>query len=141
MANVNSVVVSGNLTRDPENFGKATPVVKLGIATNRSFKPKDADEYTEEVSFFDITVFGNFGGLVMRKLKKGDSITVSGRIKQETWQTDDGDNRSKVVIIAEQIDSEGFFRSKDEDNPVESQAPSASPAAPAQPSADDDIPF
>jgi single-strand DNA-binding protein len=152
MSNVNTVQISGNLTRDPENVGKTTPVVKFGIACNRSYKPKDSDEYVEEVSFFDVTVFGNFGGLVMRKLRKGDLAFVQGRMKQETWEDEDGNKKSRVVVIADQIDGQGMFRSKDEDNPMDgsgaSASASASTAAPVEadkpadePTPDDDIPF
>lgn len=141
MAHINSVVVSGRLTRDPENFGKESPVVKFGMAVNRRYKPKDAEEYTEETSFFDVVVFGNFGGLVARKLRKANDVTVMGRLKQETWETEDG-NRSKVVIIADQIDSAAFFQ-KDEDVPAlasgESVGTDEGKTSPDP--AKDDIPF
>lgn len=153
MSNVNSVVVSGNLTRDPElrSTTNGTSVVNLGIAVNRSYKSESAEGgYAEEVSFFDVTVWGGFGELVARKLRKGDSATIQGRLKQDTWETDTGEKRSKVQIIADQIDSDGFFRSKDEDNtavaapaetaPASTAATSTNTETPALPSADD-IPF
>lgn len=148
MSNVNTVTVSGNLTRDPESVGKDTTVVKLGLAVNRQYKKAGDTEYTDEVSFFDITVFGNFGDLVARKLRKADRVTVQGRLKQDSWETPEGDKRSKVGIIADTIDSDGFFRPKEEDNavtsaaPAPAEAPAGSPApATAAPSQDDDIPF
>lgn len=145
MANINTVAISGNLTRDPElrHTASGTAVVGIGVAVNRSIKDENAEGgYREEVSFFDATVWGNFGELVARKLRKGDHVTVQGRLKQDTWETDGGEKRYKVQIIAEQIDSEGFFRSKDEDNATSAATESTPEAAPAAAApAKDDIPF
>lgn len=154
MSHINTVAVSGNLTRDPqvkwvsEDGDKA--IVGLGIANNRSRKGEDGD-YVEETSFFDIDVFGGFGVLVAKKLRKGDSAAVQGRLEQQTWGEGDA-KRSKVVVIATTIDSDGFFRSADENAQVvvpdgSADGPPAAaeqPAAAASPSAapsDDDIPF
>lgn len=153
MANVNSTTVSGNLTRDPEvrwlaEDGKSA-IVNVGIAVNRRRFDKATEEYVEEVSYFDIEVFGGFAILAAKKLKKGDSTTVQGRLQQQTWG-EEGDKKSKVVIIAEQIDSEGFFRAQTEDAVVAltdrnataaAPAATATEAAPAAAAADDDIPF
>jgi single-strand DNA-binding protein len=157
MSNVNTVAVSGNLTRDPEykKINDDFAVAKLGIAVNRRVKDASSDDgYGEKVSFFDVEVLGSgFAALVGRKMKKGDSATVTGRLEQQTWETTEGDKRSKVVIIATEIDSEAFFRSRDEDNSLDAPAetaPAAAPAAAATPAeaqvaaavaADDDIPF
>lgn len=145
MGNVNKVVVSGNLTRDPElrTFGEDGKVANLGIAVNRQRFDKTTNEYVNEVSFFDVTVWGNFGALAARKLKKGDSCTIAGRLEQQNWEKD-GEKKSKVVIIAEDVDSEGFFRPQSEDNAVESGATpaTAAPGADAEAAGtDDDIPF
>lgn len=146
-SNVNAVTVSGNLTRDPEvkTFGDDGQLCKFGVAVNRSVK-RDG-EYTEEVSFFDVTVFGGFAGLCARKLKKGDSATIQGELRQDRWETPEG-NRSQVYIVSNQIDSEAFFRSKDEDNVVVADAPATAAAlatapetAPAASAQTDDIPF
>lgn len=148
MSNVNSVVISGNLTRDPEvrSFGDDGKVANLGVAVNRSFKK--ADEFVEEVSFFEVTVWGGFADLTGRKLRKGDSVTVQGRLKQDTWTTNEDEKRSKVVIIADQIDSDGYFRPKDEDRDYSADTPAAAAApkptaqAPVDTTAgDDEIPF
>lgn len=151
MANVNTVVVSGNLTRDPEvrwlSEDEKSAIVNVGIAVNRRRFDKKAEDYVEEVSFFDIEVYGGFAILAAKKLKKGDSTTVQGRLEQQTWGEGD-DKKSKVVIVAEQIDSEGFFRSKDEDAAVAvtngsstTAATTTTEAPAAAPAADDDIPF
>ncbi len=151
MSNVNTVAVSGNITRDPElkTFGEDGKVANLGIAVNRQRKDASGD-YVDEVSFFDVTVWGNFAGLCARKLRKGDAATVLGRLEQQTWEQD-GAKRSKVVIIASTIDSQGFFRDKSEDRDeadaqaegyVPENTPGEATAAEATaPKADDDIPF
>lgn len=140
MSNVNSVTVSGNLTRDPETRWQAedgsTSIVNLGIAVNRSRKDASG-EYVDEVSYFDIDVFGGFANLVSRKLRKGDSATVQGRLEQQRFEKN-GENRSTVKIVATTIDSDGFFRSKDEDA---APALATTEATPVATPATDDIPF
>lgn len=152
MSNLNSVTVSGNLTRDPEvkwlADDEASGIVETAVAVNRRFKK--GDEYVEEVSFFDVKVFGAFALTVARKLKKGDLAAIVGRLEQQTWETAEGDKRSKVVIIVNDIECEGLFRAKDEDAAISvstgTSAPSAAaPATADEPTAtaptDDDIPF
>ena len=158
MAHVNTVAVSGNLTRDPEvrwhgtsDDGKETAIVSLGIANNRRRYDRASGEYVESVSFFDVEVFGGFAVVVAKKMKKADAATITGRIDQQTWESSDG-KRSKVVIVAEQIDSEAFFRSKDEDSAVvvteqggatteAASSPASQPKPAAATPASDDIPF
>jgi len=135
MSNVNTVTLSGNITRDPEAV-EGHDIAKFGLAVNRRYKKQGDDDYTEEVSFFDCTVFGGFAALVLRKLRKGQPVTVSGRLKQETWETDDG-KRSKIVVIVQDADGPGFYV-KDEDVP-----PADSPEAVTETgeAAQDEIPF
>jgi single-strand DNA-binding protein len=146
MGNINTVTVSGNLTRDPElrSTKNGTSVASFGIAVNRRFKNEAAEGgYEEEVSFFDITVWSGFGELTAAKLRKGDSATVQGRLKQNRWETDEGEKRSRIEIIADQIDSDGYFRSKDENNDT-TAAPAAVQGtleATVAATTDDDIPF
>lgn len=99
---INFVVISGNLTRDPEL--RYTPsgqaVLELNVAVNRKYKVND--EMKEEVSFFSAIVFGKFAEICKENLTKGSSVVVSGRLKQETWETE-GKKQSKTKIIAEQV--------------------------------------
>lgn len=132
MSNINTATLSGNITRDPEKV-EGHDIAKFGLAVNRRYK-KD-DEYQDEVSFFDVTVFGKFADLVMRKLRKGQPCTVQGRLKQETWGEGD-DKRSKIVLIANEIDGPGMYV-KDEDVPALEQGTLTETPAPA----DDEIPF
>ena len=104
MNNLNSVLIEGNLTKDPELSytpnGKA--VSTLRIATNRYFKQDD--EYQEEASFFDVTVWAKQAEACAEYLKKGRGVRVVGRLKQDRWQDPEGNNRSKVHIVAEHVE-------------------------------------
>ena len=155
MSNVNSVTISGNLTRDPEwmEISDSFSLANLGVAVNR--QKKQGEEYVDEVSFFDVTVLGGYSKLVAKKLKKADSVTIQGRLEQQRWEQD-GANRSKVVVIVDgfdggKIDSDGFFRPASENTelvsttaaaPAASAAPAAAATEAASPAADpNDIPF
>lgn len=141
MSNVNSVTVSGNLTRDIE-LRKTQSDFTIGsasIAVERS--KKVGDDWETETSFFDVTIFGGTAEFAARKLRKGDLVTIQGRLEQQTWEDKDtGAKRSKVVVIATAVDSHGLFRSKDEDKQLSYEGGGASEPAAAKP-ADDDIPF
>lgn len=144
MSHVNSVTISGNLTRDPEvtwlNDEGDKAIVKLGLASNRQRKDAEGN-YIEETTFVDIEVFGPFAVLVAKKLRKADPATVNGSLKLSEWETEAG-KRSKLLLVASQIDSPGFFRSADENAEVAvgERAETAEAATPAAPAADD-IPF
>ena len=104
MNNLNSVLIEGNLTKDPEL--SYTPnekaVCKLRLATNRYYR--QGDELQEEASFFDVTVWGKQAEACSEYLKKGRGIRVVGRLKQERWEAQDGSERSRVAIIAEHVE-------------------------------------
>ncbi|MBA2726528.1 MAG: single-stranded DNA-binding protein [Actinobacteria bacterium] len=153
MANVNTCTISGNVTRDPETRWIAddggSAIVSFGVAVNRRRFDKATDDYIESVSFFDIEVFGGFAVVVAKKLRKADAVTIQGRLEQQTWGEEDA-KRSKIVIVCDQIDSDAFFRPKDEDATVsvgqrtaiaQAAAPKVDAAPAATPAADDDIPF
>jgi single-strand DNA-binding protein len=140
MSNVNTVAVSGNLVADPElkTLPSGTTVAELRMATNRSRKTDDG--YVDEASFFSISAFGKFAELIGRKLRKADSVTVTGRLEEQRWEKD-GQKRSKVVIIANEIDSPGFFKKDEDVAPLATAEAGASTTAPDPTGAGDDIPF
>jgi single-strand DNA-binding protein len=144
MSNINTVTVSGNLTADPEIKMAGAEgdfaIVNLRMANNRSKLNKESGEYEDETSYFDVTVFGKFGELCDRKLRIGDALAVSGRLEQQRWETAEGDKRSKVVVIASDIDSPSFFK-KVEDIKAKKDGDAPATGAPATAPADDDIPF
>jgi len=100
MANYNKVILMGNLTRDPElrytPAGKA--VANFSIAVNRRFRTDD--QVREETDFFDIVVFGKQAENCSEYLSKGRPVLVDGRLQQRRWETDDGQKRSKVEVVA-----------------------------------------
>lgn len=98
---LNSVTLSGNLTRDPEvRQAGDTSVVKFGIAHNE--RVKQNGEWTDRASFFDVTFFGAFGESVARQVGKGSPVVVVGQLRQRTWEQD-GTKRSAVEIIGRDI--------------------------------------
>jgi single-strand DNA-binding protein len=140
MSNINTVVLSGRATRDPElrSTQSGTSVGNLGIAVERY----RGAEQEAEVSFFDITVWGNFAELVAAKLRKGDKITVEGRLQQSKWETESGEKRSKVEVVANQIEGEFLYRKADgSDTPDRSEGESSAAPAAVPAATDDDIPF
>lgn len=100
MANYNKVILMGNLTRDPElrYTPNGTAVATLSLAVNRRFKANE--EWREETDFFDIVVFGKQAENCGEYLKKGRPVLVDGRLSQRRWETDDGQKRSKVEVVA-----------------------------------------
>ena len=104
MNNLNSILLEGNLCRDPElrYTPKGTPVCTLVVSSVRTYKC--AGERHEEVSFIEATTFGKLATVCAEHLTKGRGVRVVGRIKQERWEDADGDARSKVVIVAEHVE-------------------------------------
>ena len=104
MNNLNSILLEGNLAREPElRYTPAgTPECTLVVASSRTWK--DAGGRQEEVSFIETTTTGKLAMVCAEHLKKGRGIRVVGRIKQERWEDDAGNARSKVVITAEHVE-------------------------------------
>ncbi len=104
MANANTVTVVGNVTRDPElrftSSGQA--VATFGLAVNRSWKNRN-DEWEESTSFFDVTCWAQMAENVAESVPKGARVVVTGRLDQRSWETQDGDKRSKVEIVADDV--------------------------------------
>lgn len=101
--NLNSVLLDGNLTRDPElrETSKGTSVCHFGVATNRYYEVND--EKVEEVSFFDVESWSKLAEACEKHLSKGRGIRVIGRLKQDRWQDQEGKNRSRVKVVADHI--------------------------------------
>ena len=107
MNNLNSVLIEGNLAREPElRYTPAgTPVCTLVLASNRSYKdPERQGERTEEVSFFETSTWGKLATVCAEHLSKGRGVRVVGRMKQERWEDAAGNARSKVLVVAEQVE-------------------------------------
>lgn len=102
-SSVNSVVLLGNLTRDPElkYAQNGTAICDIGIALN--YTRGKGDERKEEVSFIDVTAFGKNAENAGEYLKKGRQVIIEGRLQQERWESQEGKKMSKVKVIAERI--------------------------------------
>lgn len=104
MNNLNSVLLEGNLCRDPElrYTPKGTPVCTLVVASNRSYKVEG--ERHDEVSFIDTTAWGKLAAVCAEHLTKGRGVRVVGRLQQDRWEDADGNSRAKVRIVAEHVE-------------------------------------
>ena len=133
MKDINSVVLVGRLTRDAElkYTPTGTAILNLSVAVNRSVKRGDAWE--DEVSFFDIVLFGKLAESIAQYCTKGQQIGVQGALRQERWEKD-GVLRSKVKIIADTVRLLGGKRDAADSGPVGKEIPKADDF-------DGDIPF
>src|SRR5258708_27336680 len=147
MANINRVVISGNLTKDPElrQLPSGNSVRKLRMAVNTRVKDRDSGQWTDRPNYFDITVWGGQGESVARYLKRGSGLLVDGRLEWREWDAQDGTKRQAVEIIAENTQ---FMGSRDggEGGGGRQFVPEGAGAAAAADadfggSSDDDIPF
>ena len=105
MAPGNSVTLVGNCTRDPElrftSSGQA--VATFGLAVNRRWQNRQTNEWEEQVSFFDVTCWQQMAENVAETVTKGTRVVVTGRLDQRSWETQDGDKRSKVEVVADEV--------------------------------------
>ena len=105
MAPGNNVTVVGNATRAPEL--RFTPsgqaVASFGLAVNRRWQNKSTNDWEEAVSFFDVTCWAQMAENVAESIQKGSRVLVTGRLDQRSWETEQGDKRSKVEIVADEI--------------------------------------
>jgi single-strand DNA-binding protein len=101
----NSVTIVGNITRDPElrftPSGQATAT--FGVAVNRSWQDRQSQEWKEQTSFFDVVCWRELAENAAQSLTRGTRVVVTGRLEQRSWETQDGDKRSKVEIVADDV--------------------------------------
>ena len=143
MANINRVVLVGNLTRDPElrNTPSGMSVCSLRIAVNTRRKDNATGQWTEKPNYFDVTVWGAQGESCAQYLSKGRPVAVDGRLDWREWQAQDGSKRESVEIVAESVQ---FLGSRGEGSGEPQFVPAGAAAENADfpaSAADDDIPF
>ncbi len=101
----NTTTVTGNLTRDPEirytRDGQAS--VLLGVAVNRRWQDRETHEWEESTSFFDVVCWRDLAEHVAMSLTKGARVMVTGRLEQRSWENEEGERRSRVEIVAEEV--------------------------------------
>jgi single-strand DNA-binding protein len=168
MAGYNRIILTGNLTRDPQLSYTAgnLAVCKFGLANNRRWKDKDGTQ-REDTCFVDCTVFGQRAETFNQYMAKGRAVLIEGRLQYQQWETPEGNKRSKHEVVVDnfvflgqgqgQGQGQGSGRSAEEGYPGQDYAPPASSpplrAVPAVPSpfgpgydapplpSGDDIPF
>jgi single-strand DNA-binding protein len=153
MANINRVVLVGNLTRDPElrHTPSGMAVCSLRLAVNTRRKDGATGEWTEKPNYFDITVWGNQGENCAQYLAKGRPVGIDGRLEWREWEAQDGTKRQAVEVIADTVqflggrdDTGGRSGGEDSGNQFVPAAAGASSTADADfggSGSDDDIPF
>jgi len=111
--NINRVVLTGNLTRDPElrSLPSGMSVCSMRIAVNTRKKDPSSGEWTEKPNFFDITVWGGQGENCARYLSKGRPVAIDGRLEWREYQTSEGQKRQAIDIIADAVQ---FLGGRDE---------------------------
>lgn len=101
----NTTTLSGNLTRDPEirytRDGQAN--CTFGLAVNRRWQARGSDEWEEATSFFDVSCWRDLAENIALSVVKGSRVIVTGRLEQRSWETDDGDRRSRVELVADDV--------------------------------------
>lgn len=125
MSSYNKVTLMGNLTRDPElrYTPQGTPVGQFGLAMNR----KRGE--TEETTFVEVVLWSKQAETCHQFLKKGRLVLVEGRLQQDRWQTEDGSNRSRLVVVGERVqflpngNGNGNGHSKAANEPENADAP------------------
>ena len=102
---INSVVIVGNLTRDPEL--RATPsgtsVCSLRVAVNERVKDPNTGEWGDRANYFDVDVFGGQGERCAQYLTRGRQVAVEGRLRWREWETQEGQKRQAVSIVADNV--------------------------------------
>ena len=138
-ANVNVVVITGNLTRDPElrHTGSGTAVCKLRVAVNSRRKDGQTGEWMDKPNYFDVTVWGTQGENCANYLAKGRPVAIDGRLDWREWEKDGG-KRQAVEIIANSVQ---FLGSKPTGEDTPEEAEDREPVGAAAGGGDDDIPF
>ncbi len=128
MSSYNRVIIMGNLTRDPElkQLSSGQSVCRLGLASNRQFKNRQNGQMVQEVCFVDVDVWGPQADTSFKYLQKGRGVLIEGRLKLDTWQSDDGQKHSKHSIVADRVT---FLAAQGQENAEADSDYSAEPVA------------
>ena len=104
MPELNSVIVAGNLTKDPvfRQTSNSTPVVNFHVAANRRYKDS-SNQWQEDVCYVGVVAWNRLAESCRDRLKKGSAVLIDGELQSRSWKSDDGHNRSIVEIKARRI--------------------------------------
>ncbi len=152
-SNINRVIITGNLTRDPElrSLPSGNSVCSLRVAVNARRRNASTNEWEDQPNYFDVTVWGAQGENCSRFLSKGRGVAVDGRLQWREWTTQDGQKRQAVDIVADSVqflggrddagNGNGFSsgaRATESDVPIDTGDFERTPVGA---STDEDIPF
>ena len=131
MANLNYVVLAGNLTRDPQvrNTPGGATVADLGLAINEKFKNKSG-ELQESTTFVDIVAWGRTAELCQQYLHKGSPVLIEGSLQLDQWESKEGEKRSKLRIRADRVQFLGSGGRRNENGGEQAGSRPAAPPAP-----------
>ena len=139
---INKVMLAGNLTRDPQVkfLANNTAVCEFGLAINKRYKDKNGEQQ-EEVTFVDVSCFGRTAELVGQYLTKGRNCFIEGSLKLDQWEDKDGQRRSKIKVVAQNVNFIGG-EAKAQERPGEEpfSAPRPTPSVPTPADLGDDEP-
>lgn len=141
---INKVIISGNLTRDPElrQTANGFPVLGFGVTVNDRRKNQQTGEWEDYPNFIDCTMFGARAESVSRFLSKGSKVAIEGKLRWSQWERD-GQKRSKIEVVVDEIE---FMSSRNDNGASMGGSSSYAPAMHSAPSVDtsvydEDIPF
>jgi len=119
MNSLNSVLIEGNLVRDPEkkDLESGSKVCTFSVASNRYYNQDN--EKKSEVSFFDVEVWNKTAELCLKTLSKGRGVRIVGRLKQDRWADKEGRAHSRVKVVGENVEFKTKFDKKPSDIPQE----------------------
>lgn len=151
MLNLNTVTLAGNLTRDPEVkfLANEKVVAKFAIAINRRSKGPDGEQ-KEDTTFVEIEAWNRTGELVGQYLKKGSAVYIEGTLKMDRWETQDGQKRQRLGVLAYNVQflgqPSGHKKEHTPPKPVQAPAehtpqPKHAPVAANLLGNDDEVPF
>jgi single-strand DNA-binding protein len=151
MANLNRVLLIGNLTRDPEvrYTPKGTAVAEIGLAVNRIYSGEDGEK-KEETTFVDVTLWARQAEVAGQYLKKGRPVFIEGRLQLDTWDDKQtGQKRSRLRVVSENLQLLGSRQEGESSSPASPPRRASAAATPARPEPrdpdldvePDDIPF
>ncbi|MBA3508577.1 MAG: single-stranded DNA-binding protein [Thermoleophilaceae bacterium] len=152
--NINRVILTGNLTRDPELRSipsSGNSVCSLRVACNTRRKDSSTGDWVDKPNYFDVTIFGRQGDNAAQYLSKGRPVAIDGRLEWREWQDKEGNNRQSVEIVADNVQflggreeggsGNGSRFTPQSDVPADTSDFSTVPSGGGGGSTDDDIPF
>ncbi len=103
---INRVNISGNLTRDPELRATAggTQILSFGVAVNDRRRNPQTSEWEDYPNFVDCIVFGARAEPLSRFLSKGSKVAIEGKLRYSSWETKDGQRRSKLEVVVDEVE-------------------------------------